>query len=351
MEKQQAQQRADRIHAFRAELDRLQGEGVLGLDADTLARVRRYHDGLLAQLAGEYDIDTNHGQKQLSWGMRIASFLGALAMSAAVFFFFFRFWGLIGTTAQVPILVAAPLLTVAGVDWVARRERSPYFAMLLALVAFACFVLNLDVLGSIFNIAPSPNAFLAWAAFALILAYGYGLRLLLVAGLASLMGFLAAKVGTFSGAYWLSFGERPENFLIAGAIIFALGFLRQGNRPAFAGIYRVFGLLVVFIAVLLLSNWGAISYLPFANTTVEYLYQTLGFVAAAGTIWLGIARAWPGLTNLGSTFFVLFLYTKLFDWWWDWMPKYVFFLIIGLVAIGAVLALRWLRARSRGAAR
>ena len=73
----------------------------------------------------------------------------------------------------------------------------------------ACFVLNLSVLGQIFNITPSQNAFLAWAAFALLLAYGYGLRLLLVAGLTSLMAYLAATVGTWSGCYWLSFGERP----------------------------------------------------------------------------------------------------------------------------------------------
>ncbi|MEJ2508493.1 MAG: DUF2157 domain-containing protein [Gammaproteobacteria bacterium] len=347
MEKQDAQQRADRIHAFRSELDLLQREGILGLDADTLARVHRYHDGVLGELAEAYDIDVSSGQKQLSWGMRIAAFLGALAISAAVFFFFYRFWGLIGTPAQVVILIGAPVLAALATAWVVRRERSPYFVMLVALVAFTCFVLNLNVLGTIFNIIPSPNAFLAWAAFALVLAYGYGLRLLLVAGLISLMGFLAAKVGTYSGAYWLSFSERPENFLVAGLVIFALGFAPQRGRPAFAGIYRVFGLLVAFIAVLILANWGRISYLQLDHDTIENIYQTLGFAGAAATIWLGIARSWPGLTNLGSTFFVLFLYTKLFDWWWDWMPKYVFFLLVGLIAVAVVFALRRLRAFSQ----
>jgi hypothetical protein len=64
-----------------------------------------------------------------------------------------------------------------------RRERSLYFASLIALVAVACFVLNLSALSRIFNITPSPNAFLAWAASSLLLAYGYGLKLVLVAWL------------------------------------------------------------------------------------------------------------------------------------------------------------------------
>ncbi len=31
--------------------------------------------------------------------------------------------------------------------------------------------------------------------------------------------------------------------------------------------------------------------------------------------------------NTGNVFFTIFLYTKFYDWWWDWMPKYLFFLL------------------------
>jgi hypothetical protein len=44
---------------------------------------------------------------------------------------------------------------------------------------------------------------------------------------------------------------------------------------------------------------------------------------------------------------VIFLYTKFFDWWWEWMPKYLFFLVIGLVAILLLLILKRLRTASR----
>jgi len=111
----------------------------------------------------------------------------------------------------------------------------------------------------------------------------------------------------------------------------------------FAPIYRVFGLIVVLIAVLVLSHWGMGSYLLMPAKRVEHLYQTAGFVISALVIWLGIRRSWPGVTNLGSTFFVIFLYTKLFDWWWDSLPKYLFFLILGGIALVLLVMLRKMR--------
>jgi uncharacterized membrane protein len=347
MQKDTAQRRADRIQAFRDELAELEAERVLRLDAEQKNGLAAYHRNLLAEITQKYDIDITGAEKQLSWGMRIVSFLGALAVSAALFFFFYRFWGLLDTPAQVAILLAAPLLATVAAEFAARRERSLYFTSLLALVALTCFVLNLSVLGAIFNITPSQMAFLAWGAFALILAYGYGLRLLLVAGMTCLMGYLAATVGTWSGCYWLSFGERPENFIAAGALLALVPLIPHRRHPNFAGIYRVYGLLAIFIAILILANWGRISYLHWSPTHIEYFYQVSGFVLAGAAIALGIRRRWSGVTNLGCTFFVLYLYTKLFDWWWDWMPKYLFFLLLGLMAIGLLLVLQRLRSAGR----
>ncbi len=348
LEKESAQRRADRVQAFREELTQLQAEGVVSLPEAAQARLDAYHRTLLDDFARQFDVNITGTEKQLTWGMRIVSFLGALAISAALFFFFYRFWGQLTTPAQVTILVAAPLAAALAADFAARRERTLYFASLLALVALTAFVLNLSVLGTIFNITPSQNAFLVWGAFALFFAYGYGLRLLLVAGLTCLMAYLAATVGTWSGCYWLSFGEQPENFIVAGALIALAPLLPHSRHPQFAGIYRVYGLLAVFIAVLILSNWGTGSYLPWPTDAIEYFYQTAGFVLAGAVTALGIRRHWPGVTNLGSTFFVLFLYTKLFDWWWDWMPKYLFFLLLGLIAVGLLLVLRRLRSAGRG---
>ncbi|MBE0597111.1 MAG: DUF2157 domain-containing protein [Desulfuromonadales bacterium] len=348
MQKETAQRRADRVQAFREELAQLEADGILRLPAAQRADLDSHHQALLADLAQRFDIDVSGAEKQLSWGMRIVSFLGALAISAALFLFFYRYWGILATPVQVAILIAAPVAATFAADFAARRERTLYFASLLSLVALTCFILNLSVLGTIFNITPSQNAFLAWGVFALILAYGYGLRLLLVAGMACLMGYLAATVGTWSGCYWLSFGERPENFIAAGTLLALVPLIPHRQYLQFAGIYRVFGLLAIFIAILILANWGGISYLPWRSTHVEYVYQVAGFLLAGGVIALGIRRRWPGVTNLGCTFFVLYLYTKLYDWWWEWMPKYLFFLLLGLIAVGLLLALQRLRRAARG---
>jgi len=48
--------------------------------------------------------------------------------------------------------------------------------------------------------------------------------------------------------------------------------------------------------------------------------------------------------NTAVVFFVIFLYTKLFDWWWAVMPKFLFFLVLGLVALLVILVLKRLRA-------
>lgn len=347
--KEQAQKRADRIRAFRDELAQLEGEQALVLTEDQRRRLAAHHDRLLRDLAGAYDVDTSGEQKQLSWGMRIVSFLGAVAISAAVFFFFYRFWGLLATPAQVAILIAGPVLATLGVELAARKEKTLYFAAIIGLVAFACFVLNLSMLGLIFNITPTQNAFLAWAIFSFFIAYTYGLRILLVAGIVSLVGYLSATVGTWSGCYWLDFGERPENFIAAGLVLFGASFVPHRGYSDFPPYYRIFGLLAVMISVLILSNWGRISYLPFSPRSVEYVYQTVGLIASGLIIWMGIRRHWPGVTNLGSTFFTILLYTKFFDWWWDWMPKYLFFLVLGLAALLVLLVLKRLRAVSREA--
>ena len=280
--------------------------------------------------------------------MRIASFLGALALSAAIFLFFYRYWGLLSTGAQLGIVIAAPLLAVGLTEWSARRERTLYFAGILGLIAFGCFVLNIMVIGTVFNVTPSPKAFLPWAAFAFILAYSHGLRILLVAGILSLAGYLSATTGTWGGTYWLSFGERPENFFPAALVLLAIPLIRHRTYHDFPPLYRLFGMLGLFLPILVLANWGTVSHMMIASKTIEALYQGLGFILAGCGIWLGIRFNLRVVVNTSATFFVIYLYTELFDWWWDWMPKYAFFLILGAVAILLLMVLKRLRRFGHG---
>jgi hypothetical protein len=88
-----AQQSADRLRIFREELAELERQQVLVLTPEQRAGLDPFLDQTLQELARRYDIDVNSSQKQLSLGMRIVSALGGLALCAAVFLFFYRFWG------------------------------------------------------------------------------------------------------------------------------------------------------------------------------------------------------------------------------------------------------------------
>jgi uncharacterized membrane protein len=280
--------------------------------------------------------------------MRIVSALGGLALCAAVFLFFYRFWGLVTTPVQVAILVLTPIALLVATEFAAAREKTLYYAGLLGVVAFASFVLNLTVLGAIFNVTPSHRAFLAWCAFALILAYQFGLRLPLAAGLLCFMAFLAATVASWRGWHWLSFGERPENFLPAGLILIAVAPANFHRRlPDFPAVYQAIGLLAIFIPCLVLSHSGATSYFPLKEKPIEVAYELAGFLAAGLTIWWGVSRQTSVMVNLGAGAFTVFLFNRLFAWWWDWLPKYLFFLLVGLIALGLLSLFRKLRSRLR----
>ena len=346
--KQKAQRRADQVQAFYDEVTQLEADQVLQLDDEQRESVSHYHERLLKSLTEKFDIDTSSRQKQLSTGMKIASFIGALALAASVFFLFYQFWGYFSTPAQVSILISAPLITLLMTFWVSQREATGYFAKLLSMVSFACFVLNLVMLGQIFNITPSDKALLMWAGYGFLLAYAFDVRLLLAMGILSLAGFIAARTGSWSGMYWLSFGERPENFFLPALIIFTAPlWLKHQYHSGFAPIYRVFGCLMLLLPVLLLSNWGDGSYLYWDASVIEGGYQLLGFIVSAALIALGIRQHWPDVINTGNVFFVLFLYTKMFDWWWEIMPKYLFFLIIALSSLLLLFVYKRIRQHSQ----
>lgn len=342
--RRQAQQRADEIRVFQTELARLETEGVLALEESQRQALAAHHASLLANYAHAYDIDRDSRAKQLSLGMRIASFLGAMALAASVFFLFYQFWGRFSEAAQVAILITSALGSLGLTVWIQGRDATGYFTRLAALVAFACFVLNVSMIGQIFNITPSDKALLPWAAMAFLLAYACDLRLLLAAGIACVIAFVAARVGTWSGFYWLHAGERPENFFVVAALLLAMPRLAvHRHYPGFEAIYRVFGLLTALVPMLILGHWGQISYLDLDPKLIEGGYQVAGFAGSAVAIWIGTRREWPETVNTGITFFVLFLYTKFYDWWWEVMPKYLFFLVLGLTAVLILLLLKRLR--------
>lgn len=346
--REEAQRRADRIGAFREELATLESEGALQLTAEQRSALERHHSGLLERLATAFDVDRTQRQKRLSAGMKVATLLGALALAAALYTFLYRFWGGMPIALQAGAVVAFPLLLVAGMELAARRERTLYVTLLLGLLAAASFVIGLPVLAALFNTALPPEALLAWAAFCGALAYAYGLRLLLVAAILFGLGFAGTLAGPTHLCIWEAFGHRPEAFLPAGALLLAVPALAPHRaHPGFPPAWRALGLLSLFLPILILGRAGNASFFRLSPGTIEAGYQILGFVLAALAVWLGVRSARPEVTNVAGGAFVAYLYVKLYDWWWAFLPRWVFFLLLGLVAVALLLLLRRVHSRSR----
>jgi len=344
------QERADRLTTFRCELEELERLQILQLTPDQRARLDAYLDGELRDLVVRHDVDTTTSGQQISLGMRIASALGGLALCVAVVLFFVRFMGSWPTPVQIAALAGAPIGLIFLTSFIARRERSPYYTALLTLVTCAAFAANLSLVGSIFNLAPTPNVLAVWGAFALALAYHFGIRLVLAGGLVSLIGWVVGVTSYWRGWWWIDFDRRAEEIMIVSvAVAFVPLVIRHRQRLAFAPVYRLVGTITFFLAVLLLSASGSSSHLRWSVTTIEHAYQILGLGAAAAVVWIGIRQGWSGLVNTGTIFFTLFLLFRLVDWWWDQLPKYVFFLLVGLVAVGLLALFKRLRRRVREA--
>ena len=345
----EAQRRADRIRQCQAELAQAERDGALDLTADQRARLHAYHDGLLARFASSFDVDVSDRQKQISRGMQAVAAIGAVALAASVFLFFFNVWGRMGTGLQVAVLVAAPLWLVGLAEIAARRPSLRFLTWLLTLVAFASFILNLGQLGEIFALTPTPEAVLACGVFAVALAYAYGQSLLLVAGAACLAVYVAAVMVRFAGGWWPPPGlfQRLDGFIISGVAILWWSRLPHKVRDEFPDILRGTGVLVLCVPILVLTHQGMASWLPIGERATEVIYQVLSFLVPGAAIAVGMRRGWPGTIGLGGALFSIALFVKYVDWWWDWMPRYVFFLVVGATA----LLLLWLFGRVRARVR
>jgi uncharacterized membrane protein len=344
--RQKAQQRVDRIAAFRAELAELEREHGLLLTPEQRASLNAHLEGVLAALSRQSDLEGNDSARRISSGMRVASLLGAAAFYAALVLFLHRIWGLLPPFAHVLLLVAPPLLLLAAADWLFHRGLDRFYTGVLVLAAGAGFVMGLTALGDTFNQAPSPHALFAWAAFALLVAYAYGLRLLLVAGLLLGCAYTAALWMDASGGYWPGFLQRAATLIPATALCYLVPGLKSRPDPhGFDFLYRLCGGAMLLTALLILSKRGDLCCSGLPARTLEGLYQLAGMGLSAGVVFHGLRLDRSGLVNLGAAGFVVFLFVRLHAWWWHWMPKYLFCLLLGLIAVGLLLVFRRMRAR------
>ena len=338
--KDAAQRRAAQIRAFRAELAELRSEGVDPITPERRAAVDAHHDAMLVEFAGTYDIDRTAAEERLSLGMRLASAFGAAALTAAVVSFFYRIWGSLPTPVQVAALTAAPMIALAAMAVAIRRERTLYVASICASVACGAFILQSVMLGTLFNMRSTPHLLAAWSVFALAVSLPWRLPLPFAAGVTVLVSYGAAVLIWAGGAPWSSFAAYPETLLVAAAIAHPVGHRFPLELQRW---WRGTTLVIALGALLALSTFDASSLLPWPSDWVERAYQAGAAVAAVVVIAHGVRTSRGETVVIGALFAALFLFGRFVDWWWDWMPKYLFFLILASVSLAWLWLLRRLR--------
>ena len=334
--RRQAQERVDRIGRFRAELAELEREGGLVLAAEQRARLETHLEGVLARLRRDFGADITESARRISWGLRVVSVLGVAALGAALVLFLHRVWGHLPAAVQVVVLAGVPLALLGAAEEAFRRRVDRFQVGLLAVSGAVVFALALDALRSVLNIGESPQVWLAVSAFAVLAAHAYGLRLLLAAGLAVGCVYTAAMATATEGAAWDAWGLRGQYLLPAATVLYSVPWWtgRWGGHGELGRVYRWCGAAMGLLGLLLVSVVGHLCCGGLEAGAVRAGWQLAGLALSAGIIAHGIRGGWGGLVNVGAVGFVVFLFVRLHAWWWDWMPKYLFFLVVGLIAAG-----------------
>ena len=344
----EAQRRVHRIRAFRAELDALTAAGAAELTAAQRDAIRHYHDELLQQLASAHDVDRSEAAGQLSRGMQIAAFVAAVALTAAVYSLVARFWGRLDLPVQATLLCAFPLMALTGVELAAQRERTLYIASIFALVAFGTYWLAVFVLSELVNVPVTPPALWGGALFGVALALPYGFRVVFGAALLALLLALSGSVFQGAGMPWTLAFEFPE-IITAAAFLLVLVSSRLGDvHYSFAAVTRGVAFSVGFMGLLVLSSEGSASLLPTPSRVSELIYQGLTLLACTVTLILAIRRQRLESVYIAAGALTIFLFIRFVDWFWDLLPRYVFFFMLAAVAFAWLFALRRVRARLAG---
>lgn len=161
-------------------------------------------------------------------------------------------------------------------------------------------------------------------------------KLIWVFSLLSLGSWFGTETGYVSGwgAYYLGMNF-PLRFVLFGVALVALAFVFR-RVPRLAEFFKptyVLGLLNLFIALWIMSifgNYGDMHDWERASS-LSLLHWSLLFAAAAiaAIVW-GLKADDATARGFGITFLFINLYTRYFEYFWDFSHKAVFFLVMGV---------------------
>lgn len=354
------------------------------------------HDQLLASMVAPAATERAVGhERKLGRGVTILINLGAIVLGAGLLTFFASNWIEFERAAKIGSLFALTLFFyVAGFE-LTQPGRVSFPKLGVALIFLGCVMFGLDIvlLALIYDLTAEHawSLLMNWVVW-LAVAYLVRSRLVLFLGLAGLVVWFGAEVGYCWGGYWLYLG-RPYHFIGLGACLLAVagGHAWRGQR-GFAASWALVRLLVVYLSTLMLSIFDLqksfrldpaappllvrfLLYGPFVFAAVALvivhvgwrrsrltdppalvvLFVMIAMALASGIastpdsrelwfilvltlltsagIYLGVAWESAVVLNTSLVFFALNLYTRFYEYFWDAMPKSLFFIVGGATLI------------------
>ncbi len=345
-----AQKRINRILAFREELAHLQSEQIAKIPNEETDKIAAYHQGILNRFSEEFDTDSSFSEANLSIGMQIASTLGAIAFSAALFLMIDTIWPNFSDLARLVFGTALPFIGIALTEAIHRIFKTPYYTGLAALTAIAGFTGSLFILGYQYNLGSSPLSLIMLGAFGVALSLQYRLILpFFLSIIGTLTGVGGLLTESFSQNLWLG-ADLSETYLIPALIVMGMAAFIPKWRTHYLGssLYNASAIVAGFLILFFIIS-PAESYLPFGETANSWLYAIAGTSIGIGSVFLALKSEWLVTRHLATAFMLAVLIIKYIDLAWGKLPEFLFYLLFGLFAVGCIIILRRFRTRLKGA--
>ncbi|HRP07416.1 MAG TPA: hypothetical protein PLL69_02915 [Gemmatimonadales bacterium] len=339
-------ERARRIIETRDELATLVEEGVITADAPLVGAIRSHHDLLLEGFARDHDVDMSREEARLSAGMRLATLVGAAALSTAWGYLVASVWDDLGTAPRL-LLVWVPTVLLAGlVPAAARREPSGYIANIVACVAaISATVAGFSSIDAL-DLAEGRWPLFVAGVFSFALAYRYRLVLPLLVGIFTGGGWLWSLESWLRDMSASRSFQHVEPVMLVGVACLAIATTRLAEPRGFRFAWTLAGMIAVTLPMLLLGLDAGNSWIG-SGQAAERGWQLISLVTYVGLVWWGLRRDDLFVARYAAAMLMLFLFLRMVDWFWEDWPKWLFFLVIGALAFGALQVMRRVRARKR----
>ncbi len=186
-----------------------------------------------------------------------------------------------------------------------------------------------------------PILILLVAIIYFIIAYLKKNTLVLIFALLSLATWYGTQTGYVSGwgAYYLGLNY-PMRFAVVSPLVILIGYLHKKyelNVPeSFIKVYYSLGLLYINLSLWVMSifgNYGNLDYWHDAEHFELLFFSLIWGIASVIIFIIGTKYKNRMFIGYAIVFFILNLYTRYFEYFWDAMHKSLFFIILGGLSI------------------